>query len=127
MNIHSGIACDGLESISGAFSGCASLEGITIPSTVKVIGEKAFSCCTQLRILELCDGLESINAGAFYGCTSLIGITSPSTVKVIGEVACNCCTQLRYVELCDGLESICLLYTSPSPRDLSTSRMPSSA
>ena len=26
-----------------------------------------------------------------------------------------------------GLLSICLLYTSPSPRDLSTSRMPSSA
>ena len=25
------------------------------------------------------------------------------------------------------LDSICLLYTSPSPRDLSTSRMPSSA
>ena len=27
---------------------------------------------------------------------------------------------------CDGLH-LCLLYTSPSPRDLSTSRMPSSA
>ena len=27
----------------------------------------------------------------------------------------------------EGLASICLLYTSPSPRDLSTSRMPSSA
>ena len=26
-----------------------------------------------------------------------------------------------------GIDSICLLYTSPSPRDLSTSRMPSSA
>ena len=26
-----------------------------------------------------------------------------------------------------ALSSICLLYTSPSPRDLSTSRMPSSA
>ena len=26
-----------------------------------------------------------------------------------------------------GQESVCLLYTSPSPRDLSTSRMPSSA
>ena len=26
-----------------------------------------------------------------------------------------------------GLEQTCLLYTSPSPRDLSTSRMPSSA
>ena len=27
----------------------------------------------------------------------------------------------------DGLYKACLLYTSPSPRDLSTSRMPSSA
>ena len=27
----------------------------------------------------------------------------------------------------DGRYEICLLYTSPSPRDLSTSRMPSSA
>ena len=26
-----------------------------------------------------------------------------------------------------GMDGICLLYTSPSPRDLSTSRMPSSA
>mgnify|MGYP003692129911 CR=1 FL=1 len=26
-----------------------------------------------------------------------------------------------------GLSEVCLLYTSPSPRDLSTSRMPSSA
>ena len=27
----------------------------------------------------------------------------------------------------DGPDDLCLLYTSPSPRDLSTSRMPSSA
>ena len=33
---------------------------------------------------------------------------------------------VRYSVLADG-ERICLLYTSPSPRDLSTSRMPSSA
>ena len=31
------------------------------------------------------------------------------------------------VPLHDGLRRTCLLYTSPSPRDLSTSRMPSSA
>ena len=29
--------------------------------------------------------------------------------------------------LLDGNDTFCLLYTSPSPRDLSTSRMPSSA
>ena len=38
----------------------------------------------------------------------------------------------RWQEKVEGLESgaddyLCLLYTSPSPRDLSTSRMPSSA
>ena len=31
------------------------------------------------------------------------------------------------LELMEDLNNICLLYTSPSPRDLSTSRMPSSA
>ena len=30
-------------------------------------------------------------------------------------------------QLPDGMDTTCLLYTSPSPRDLSTSRMPSSA
>ena len=30
-------------------------------------------------------------------------------------------------DLLEGLTLFCLLYTSPSPRDLSTSRMPSSA
>ena len=32
--------------------------------------------------------------------------------------------RLKYLE---ALYNVCLLYTSPSPRDLSTSRMPSSA
>ena len=31
------------------------------------------------------------------------------------------------VDVMTGLSKDCLLYTSPSPRDLSTSRMPSSA
>ena len=33
----------------------------------------------------------------------------------------------RYEEDIELMANICLLYTSPSPRDLSTSRMPSSA
>ena len=38
-------------------------------------------------------------------------------------------TQNRWTFVVDGTSraGICLLYTSPSPRDLSTSRMPSSA
>ena len=35
--------------------------------------------------------------------------------------------QVAFVDFDDGAINSCLLYTSPSPRDLSTSRMPSSA
>ena len=37
------------------------------------------------------------------------------------------CSELGEPPLLLALDGICLLYTSPSPRDLSTSRMPSSA
>ena len=41
----------------------------------------------------------------------------------ITDHAQDALTDIVYIELPEG----CLLYTSPSPRDLSTSRMPSSA
>ena len=48
-------------------------------------------------------------------------------VKVDGETVVDTEPDLGYIHR--GVEKICdcLLYTSPSPRDLSTSRMPSSA
>ena len=44
------------------------------------------------------------------------GVTLPDTEKTFAEVLFHA-----------GYSNYCLLYTSPSPRDLSTSRMPSSA
>ena len=35
--------------------------------------------------------------------------------------------QQTQTQIADWMQDNCLLYTSPSPRDLSTSRMPSSA
>ena len=45
--------------------------------------------------------------------------------EIINEVGMTKRAVKYYEE--KGLLSVCLLYTSPSPRDLSTSRMPSSA
>ena len=42
------------------------------------------------------------------------------------EIACGTGRLSKYI-IDLGLPYTCLLYTSPSPRDLSTSRMPSSA
>ena len=44
------------------------------------------------------------------------------------EVLCDECeSALKFEEFEDTLRKDCLLYTSPSPRDISGSRMPSSA
>ena len=59
-------------------------------------------------------------------------LVTPLT-KVIGydlasKVALNAYNKnISLKESCMELTNFCLLYTSPSPRDLSTSRMPSSA
>ena len=53
---------------------------------------------------------------------SLINIMKPSPNKKLIDVACGTGDIGKLF-----LDNTCLLYTSPSPRDLSTSRMPSSA
>ena len=64
------------------------------------------------------DGVSlNIGAGETIG---LVGSTGSGKTTLVGLL-------LRFHDLLQGSVSLCLLYTSPSPRDLSTSRMPSSA
>ena len=49
------------------------------------------------------------------------------TAFYISELPSSTVGDFSYSEKNTGYDKICLLYTSPSPRDLSTSRMPSSA
>ena len=54
-----------------AFSGCASVTGVTIPSGVTVIGANAFWGCTSLASVTIPDSVEEIGDGAFVSCASL--------------------------------------------------------
>ena len=57
----------------------------------------------------------------------LFASSDPVTVKeIIGRLPHGCEPEQALKNLKEKYKS-CLLYTSPSPRDLSTSRMPSSA
>ena len=65
----------------------------------------------------------SIGSSAFYNCRSLTSVTIPNSVTSIKDHAFSNCDSLTSVTIGNG----CLLYTSPSPRDMRSSRMPSSA
>ncbi|AUW37073.1 hypothetical protein C1937_01235 [Metamycoplasma hominis] len=78
---------------------------VTIPSSVKEIGEGAFSGCQNLKELILNEGLEKIGAGAFNH-TNIESITIPGSVKEIGESAFLGCQNLEKVILNEGLEKI---------------------
>ena len=77
---------------------------------------------------------ESIRTNALASCGSLLGVALAAGCSVETSLANTVVDALAGVLLGGGgggggggSSSTCLLYTSPSPRDLSTSRMPSSA
>ncbi len=53
------------------FNGCRLLKRISLPDSVKQIGEYAFSGCSSLETIAIGNGLSTIGYGAFSECTSL--------------------------------------------------------
>lgn len=89
-----------------AFEGCESLKSITIPESVRYVGNEAFSGCAGLEDVILKDGIENIGSCAFYRCERLETITVPGSVANIGKEAFNYCTALREVIIKDGVDAI---------------------
>lgn len=80
---------------NSAFSSCTSLNGkITIPGSIVSIGNFAFSSCSQVKSVEILDGVTRIGAHAFETCTSLFDLKIPSSVTTIGDNAFNGCSSL---------------------------------
>jgi hypothetical protein len=63
------------------------IESISIPATVRIIGNKAFSECYKLKSVRLADGLKNIQDEAFANCRNLETIKLPSTLVHIGQAA----------------------------------------
>lgn len=71
----------------------------TIPNTVKLIGDDAFSGCTMLAGIVIPDGVEEIGTRAFENCIALTGIDIPKSVKRVGLVAFNGCVNLQNIKI----------------------------
>ncbi|MBR4504819.1 MAG: leucine-rich repeat protein, partial [Candidatus Methanomethylophilaceae archaeon] len=89
---------------NGALSGCASLESVTIPDSVKSISSNAFDGCPiksltlavesvgaafsgieTLETLKLLGTVSSVEDGAFAGCSALSSISILNPVMAVGE------------------------------------------
>lgn len=89
-----------------AFSGCTSLTSITIPTGVTSIEKYAFEGCKNLTSITIPNRVTSIGAGAFLGCNGVTSITIPNGVKYIEADIFSGCASLTSITLGDRIVSI---------------------
>ena len=89
-----------------AFSGCTELTSVTFPDGLTSIGEEAFTDCAGLTSVTLPDGLTSIGDYAFCDCTGLTSVTFPNGLTSIGEGAFEDCSRLISVVIPDSVVQI---------------------
>lgn len=57
--------------VEGPFSGCYTLESITLPNSLTLIGERAFYDCRNLKVITIPESVETIAPLAFTRCYGL--------------------------------------------------------
>lgn len=89
-----------------AFSGCKSLESITMHQGMLRIGEDAFRSCRALKDVLIPYGVTKIGTNAFNYCTSLESVTIPNSVRSIKPYTFYNCTSLKNVNIGNGAADI---------------------
>lgn len=85
------------------FYQCSSLESITLPSTIKQIGNGAFGGCSALTSIDIPEGVTILPDWCFGGCSSMESITLPSTIKKIEKYAFYGCSSLISIDIPEGV------------------------
>ena len=68
-----------------AFKSCTSVTAVTIPSSVKYIGDFAFYDCDKLAKVTMTDSVIEIGVGAFRGCDALNNVVLPASITTIAD------------------------------------------
>lgn len=79
---------EGTEELGAYMLGyCSSLENVSLPSTLKTVGDYTFYTCAALTEVTVPEGTEIIGQYSFFNCISLKKLRLPDTVTSIGDGA----------------------------------------
>ena len=94
---------EGVTSISRSFYGFKPLESVTLPETLKTLGDQSFANCAALASIRIPGSVESIGS-AFWSCTGLENVTLCEGIKTIGASTFYGCKKLAEITLPASLE-----------------------
>ena len=95
--------------LSKAFSGnkeITSFAELRYFTGLKYIFESAFSECDNLAVVEVPEGVETLQYGSFYKCPKLVSVTLPSTLQTMGSWVFYQCSSLKSIDLPESLTII---------------------
>ena len=101
-----------------AFDGATNLCRITLPKSIKTIGNDAFYYCLQLKQININDGLTTICRNAFSHCKHLKSLTIPASVEIIEYTLQSEDEVGNPFRSCVSLEAIYGPYATPDNRSL---------
>ena len=88
-----------------AFKGLTSIEGVSLPSGLKSLGNSVFNGCANLKSVEIPDGC-TIGESLFFGCSSLESVKFPAGIKEIPSSTFYGCSGLKTMSLPEGVETL---------------------
>lgn len=100
--VNEGITYQVIRIGNSAFYSCPDLTMVDIPEGVTSINDYAFYFCTSLEVLELPNSLERIGIMSLHNCSSLTSLYIPRNLTEIGRNALGGCSSITNY-MCSGM------------------------
>ena len=90
----------------GAFRGCMYIREVSLPGSLRYIGNYAFAFIRDLEHIDIPEGVVSLGMGAFRNCEGLKEIVIPDSVLRIGNDCFYTCKSLERAVIGNGVLDI---------------------